>query len=141
DAGLMPTIAEDVATEEDIYSYKSRLTGKLDRFTDKLNPAVVSAGQTVFMAPKTRAHRFLSQTTQLSDFVARYALYQHMTNRKRDTLSHEEAVHRASDAFINYDIPMPKGIQYLDDVGLMYFTKYLMRVQRVIAQMVRENPG
>jgi hypothetical protein len=141
DAGLMPTIVEDVASEEDIYSYKSALARKTEKFTNRLNPSVVAAGRFVYMTRDTKLYQGLSRITQLSDFVARYTLYQHLLNRSNEPLSKADAVQEASDAFVNYDIPMHRGMQYTDDMGITMFTKYFLRIQRVLLKLARENPA
>ena len=141
EAGLMPTIVEDIAAEEDIYSYKSALARKTERFTDKLNPSIKAAGRLVYMSHDTKMYQSLSRITQLSDFVARYTLYQHLTTRSNNPLSQADAIQEASDAFVNYDIPMHRGIQFTDDMGFTPFTKYFLRIQRVLLKLARENPA
>ncbi len=141
EAGLMPTIVEDVAAEEDIYSYKSALARKTERFTEKLNPNILAAGRFVYMSHDTKMYQSLSRITQLSDFVARYTLYQHLTTRSNNPLSQADAIQEASDAFVNYDIPMHRGIQFTDDMGFTPFTKYFLRIQRVLLKLARENPA
>ena len=140
DLGLMPTIVEDLAADEDIYSYKSDFVRSVSKFTDKLNPKVVSAARTVYMAHDTQLYQGLSRVTQLSDFVARYTLYQHNIS-KRNPMTKEEAIQDASDAFINYDIPMHQSLQYMDDMGLLPFTKYFLRIQKVLGKLFMDNPG
>lgn len=141
EAGLMPTIVEDVAADEDIYSYKSLLARKTERFTDRLNPNVKAVGKFVYMSRDTKMYQSLSRITQLSDFVARYTLYQHLTSRKDNPLSKADAIQEASDAFVNYDIPMHRGMQYTDDMGFTPFMKYFLRIQRVLLKLARENPA
>ena len=140
DLGLMPTIVEDLAADEDIYSYKSALVRKVSKVTDKLNPTVVKAARVAYMAHDTQLYQGLSRVTQLSDFVARYTLYQHNIN-KRNPMSKEDAIQDASDAFINYDIPMHQSLQYMDDMGLLPFTKYFLRIQKVLGKLFMDNPG
>ena len=141
EAGLMPTIVEDVAAEEDIYSYKSALARKTERFTNKLNPTIKAVGRVAYMSHDTKMYQSLSRITQLSDFVARYTLYQHLTTRSNNPLSQADAIQEASDAFVNYDIPMHRGIQFTDDMGFTPFTKYFLRIQRVLLKLARENPA
>ena len=140
DAGLMPTIVEDVETATDPYSYKSALTKKLDGYTANLNPVLLSAAKTAVIAQDTQLYKSFSQITQLSDFVARYTLYQHLITRKHNPLSKEDAVHEASESFINYDIPMHRTMQYMDDMGFTMFTKYFLGIQRVLMKTARESP-
>lgn len=141
DAGLMPTIVEDVAADDDQYSYKSALTRKVDALLPAKAGLVMKAARHVYMAHDTPQYKFLAQTTQLSDFVARYTLYQHQTTRKKGPLSKQAAISEASETFVNYDMPMQRNLQYLDDMGLTPFMKYFLNIQRVLAKTVRENPG
>lgn len=141
DAGLMPTIVEDVSADDDMYSFKGRFNRKVDDFVDSLNPHVVNTAKTLMIAHDTPLYKALSYGTQLSDFVARYTLYQYMTQRERSPMSSEEAVQLVSDAFINYDVPSHRLMQYANDTGLIYFSKYYLRIQKVITHLYRENPG
>lgn len=141
DAGLMPTIVEDVEADDSQYSYKSRLQQSLSGFTDKLPKLLKEAGKQVYMTHDTSTYKFLSQTTQLSDLVARYALYQHLTTRKRDPLSQADALSQAEEAFVNYDLPSHRSIQFMNDMGLVMFTKYYMRIQKVIMRLFRQKPA
>ena len=141
DAGLMPTIVDDVAIDQDIYSYKSLFNKKVKGYTDKLNPEMVTAAKWILMTEDTTPYKAMAFATQISDFLARYTLYKHVTSLKENALSHEEAVQYASDAFINYDNPTHRKLQYANDSGLMMFTKYYVRIQRMIAKLFKEHPG
>ena len=141
DAGLMPTIVEDVAADDDQYSFKGRFTRKVEEFSNNLNPHIVDTAKTLLIAHDTPLYKALSYGTQLSDFVARYTLYQHMVNRKRNPMGREEAIQLVSDAFINYDVPSHRLVQYANDTGLIFFSKYYLRIQKVIMHLYRENPA
>lgn len=141
EAGMLPTIVEDVETEADPYSYKSQLQQKTGKFTSKINPHVLSVVQHATVSRGTPLYNFLHKQTQMSDFVARYTLFQHLTTRKEDPLSRQDALHQASESFINYDIPMHRTMQYIDDMGLMMFNKYFFRIQRVLLKTTKENPA
>lgn len=93
------------------------------------------------MAKDTAPYKALFRATQLSDFVARYTLYQHLVSRAKNPLSKEAALFEASESFVNYDLPMPKTLQYIDDMGLTPFLKYFLNIQRVLQKTMRENPG
>jgi hypothetical protein len=141
DAGLMPSIVEDVSPDDDMYSYKSRLVHYVDDHSSKLNKHVLSAAKTVYMAKDTQMYKALRHATQLSDFVARYALYAHKMSRKDNPMSKDEALQLASDSFVNYDLPSHRKLQYMNDMGFVMFTKYYLRIQKVIAHLYAENPG
>lgn len=141
DAGMMPTIVEDVEAEVDPYSYKTQLARKVEQYTDRIPESIKAAGRLAYMTHDTKLYKFLSKTTQYSDFVARYALYQHLTNRAENPLSHEDAISETSDAFVNYDIPTHRILQYTDDMGFTPFIKYFLRIQRFLMKTARENPA
>lgn len=141
DAGLMPSIVEDVSPDDDMYSYKSRLVHYVDDHSSKLNKHVLGAAKTVYMAKDTQMYKALRHATQLSDFVARYALYAHKMSRKDNSMSKDEALQLASDSFVNYDLPSHRKLQYMNDMGFVMFTKYYLRIQKVIAHLYAENPG
>ncbi|WP_174845261.1 hypothetical protein, partial [Staphylococcus aureus] len=141
DAGLMPTIVEDVEADDSQYSYKSLLQKKTEKYTSKLPKLVRDIGRQVYMTHDTAVYKFLSQTTQLSDLVARYALYEHLTTRAKDPLSKADALRQAEESFINYDLPSGRGLQFMNDMGLVMFTKYYLRVQKVIARLIRQKPA
>jgi hypothetical protein len=55
-------------------------------------------------------------------------------------LSSGEAINEALAAFIYYDIPQPKGLQTMNDYGLVMFTKFFLRIQHIVARMYTQNP-
>jgi hypothetical protein len=63
-----------------------------------------------------------------------------MTNKARNPMTHDAAIQAASDAFINYDIPSHRKLQWANDMGLVMFTKYLIRIQKVILYLARNHP-
>ncbi len=141
DQGLMPTIVEDVSEDEDQYSYKSMMSGKIDEVIGNLNPHVLKASKTLLMAHDTPLYKVLAYGTQISDFVARYTLMEHLKNRAENPMSGDALIQMVSDAFVNYDVPSHRDVQYANDMGLVYFTKYYLRIQKVIALLYRDNPG
>ena len=141
DAGLMPTIVEDLSGQDDVYSYKSALTKKVEKATSKLNPNIVNIGKAIYMTRDGQMYNTLSKITQMSDFVARYALYQHLTTKAKNPLSKADAIQKASDYFVNYDIPMHRALQFTDDMGITAFTKYFLRIQKPLLDLAKENPA
>ncbi len=141
EAGLMPSIVEDIGEADDPFSYKTEFARKTERFTDKLNPKVKDAAKFVYMTRDGKLYKALHQATQISDFVARYTMYQHLISREQNPLSKATAIQEVSEAFVNYDIAMHRNIQFMDDMGFMMFTKYFLRMQKVLLKMGRENPA
>ena len=140
DAGLFQTIVEDINIADDPFSYKSKLFKKTERLTANIPQGIKTAASTLTMSQDTPAYKFLHQSTQVSDFAARYTQYKYYTERGKNPLSKEEAMKRIVANFVNYDVPTGKGLQYLNDMGLVMFSKYYIRIQRPIIRLAQENP-
>jgi hypothetical protein len=140
DAGLYHTIAEDIDSSEDDGAYLHRVERWVDGQTRKLNPTVRKAGRFMFMTHETPLYRIMARGTHLGDFVSRYALYKHLVEKKK-SMSHQEAIEFVDDAFVNYDLPTHKKMQYLNDMTIVPFTKYYMRMQKVMFRLYKDQPG
>lgn len=148
DAGLLSTIVEDVDTEVQEYKLSQRIKRKyaetswaerLEDATNRIPNSVKDVFKEALVMQGSNLYDFLSEAAQFSDFGARYVLFQHMTKNKG--IAKTEAAGQVMDIFIDYDLPTHKGIQYLNDLGLLMFSKYLVRVQRIIAKTFLENPA
>jgi len=143
DAGQFQTIIEDIDAETDQFSYKSKLVDWTENKTAKLPSSVKTAGKTLFMAHDTPLYKLLHRSTAMSDFVGRYTLYQHLTTKAskgKEPMEKGEAMHKIKQAFVNYDVPTHRTLQYLNDTGLVFFTKYYMRIQRVLMELYQDKP-
>ena len=141
EAGLLPTIVEDVQTTTDEYSYQSKLEKKVSGALKYIPPMAVTVGKELLMTKDTQSYGLFNQMVQLSDFMGRYTLYQHMITKKKDPLSKQEAMDLAMDSFIQYDIPLHRNLQYLDEMGIIPFMRFHLRIQKVIFHLFREKPA
>ena len=146
DAGQYSTMVEDLEREPDRYGYRTRMENRIDTVLGgKINNPLVkgarTAGSFLLMTNDTTLYKLMNKATIMSDFTSRYALYKHEMEKEISPKSKEEAIKYARHAFVNYDVPTHKSLQYLNDMGLLLFTKYYLRIQAVIFQMARENPG
>lgn len=139
--GMLPTIVEDLDPSTDHYSYKSKLQERLDGLTSDVPKSVKTAAKWLMVSPDTPLYQFLNNATQFSDFSSKYVLYKHYTQKAKEKLSHDEAIQMASDNFINYDIPTSRGLQYLNDMGVVMFTKYNVRIQKALFQLMKKRPA
>lgn len=139
--GMMPTLVEDMDNADDPYSYKNYAAKKGEKVLQYVPNFVKQGAKWVYMTHDTPIYQFLSQGAQLSDFVARYTLYEHLKTRRNNPMSQPEAAMASIDAFINYDHLSHRYLQYLNDVGLVRFTKYYMRIQMVLMHLYQQNPA
>ncbi len=137
DRGVFQSIIEDVEMLDEQFSFKSKLERQLEPITDNIPDVVKDIGSAVFMTSNTSMYQFLRDATQMSDFVARYTLHKHNMNKGMDF---EKSIDSIMDTFINYEEPSHKTVQWLNDVGLMMFTKFFLRVQKVILRQLKNKP-
>lgn len=139
-AGLKSTIVEDVNSTLDDHTYKSLLATKLDPYTSKIPTVVKDTFRYVTFGKGTPVYSFLNRFLQLSDFVARYALYEIYTTRKVNPLSEAEAMKKITEAFVMYDMPSHKNLEKLNALGIVPFSKYYIRIPKVIMNLFKDHP-
>jgi len=85
DMGIFQNIVEDIniaSNEENKFGYRKGILDKITPFTDKYVPETATdVAKQVVMTKDTFLYKKLLQGTQYSDFVARYALWQHNLNK------------------------------------------------------------
>jgi hypothetical protein len=141
EAGMYQTLVEDISAEDDPYSYQSRLGEWADQKTKRVPGAFKTIAKNVLMTHDTIGYKLLNDATIMSDFSARFVLHEHLTGRSRKPLSKEESLRVARAAFVNYDVPTHRATQYLNDMGILPFTKYYLRIQAALVDAVRSAPG
>jgi len=138
DAGLMPSIVDDVDTAHVASPYSYGLDKAMDTVLSKMPKPMEKATRVLFMTQDTEGFKMMNNAVKMTDYVGRYILYQHLT--KRQGMSHADAVYTAIDKFINFDLPTHKSLEYLNSVGLVFFSKYQLRVLKHIKNVVKDAP-
>lgn len=145
DEGVLSNIVEDLSVKREDFSLKGGAIAKItgtstyNKVVSNIpNPIQSLASEALVMQGSTM-YDLMSFGAQFSDFGARYVLYKHYTQKKG--MEPKDAVGRVMDDFINYDLPTGKYLQYMNDIGLLWFSKYLVRVQKVIFRLFKENPA
>jgi len=155
DEGLFQAIIEDASVED--LKVSNKITQKKDELLEKYGaPEWVKDGSNIlWLTDKTKFFKMMTTATQYSDFVARYAQYNLMmdkmkrnyvkeTGKQPDVIAtdkmKDKAIITVKEAYINYDLPSSKWTQYANDIGLVMFTKYFERIQRVIKTNSQDKP-
>jgi PAS domain-containing protein len=155
DEGLFQAIIEDASIDD--IRVSNRITQKKDELLAKYGaPEWVKSGADIlWLTDKTKFFKMMTTATQYSDFIARYAQYNLMmgkmekdyvkeTGKQPDIVVRNKmkakAIITVKEAYINYDLPSSKWTQYANDMGLVMFTKYFERIQRVIKTTGQDRP-
>jgi hypothetical protein len=113
---------------------------------DKLNkiPYASAVVDHLMMNPNTSMFKLLNNTVKYSDFIGRYVLHKHTVAEnsklpKDKQLSKSDIMNFVAEAFIQYDLPDPKSLDFANSIGLFMFTKYFIGIQKVIRKQVKER--
>ena len=146
ESGGMPAMIDDVETTTTTDSvYPGRIekavktvTGKLNKKSSKLKKGT----DHMFLTENTEEFKVLNNAVKMTDFVARYILYKHYTSDTQGTKrkSHAEAMRSVSREFVNFSIPTHKMMEFGNNIGLLWYTKYQLRIFRVMFDSMYENP-
>ena len=130
-------IGDDSDKDFTLWNRFSRKVGldKVDSTTnDLLSKKVADA---VLIRKGSPTHNFMTQTMDYGDFVAKYALYKHLTKNKG--VDATNAMETIRDEFVNYTMNRGREFDYLNRVGLTWFLSYKLSIQKVIFRNLRRN--
>lgn len=142
--GLFSTIQtfEDINLDDKDNSWTARQVRKYTVENENLSEGVRELMQKgydiAFVTDRTVIGRGLTKLVQMGDFVARYALYKHYMRDNK--MSKKEALEKVSDEFINYDLPVNKVVKFANDYGFLFFTRYAIVSQKVMAMLASDRP-
>ena len=140
-AGVLQNIEEiDTDEESKLLSMIPGMKMVKDIDTSRVPDWMKMIGRNAVLLRNSETYRFLRDMAQMSDFTAKYTLVEHLTKKKKNPLPMQEAIRQASDLFIDYDLPSGVFTQYLNDIGVLMFNKYLIRVQKHILMTLRKRP-
>lgn len=135
--GLLPAISEKFDTDD--FGYKGQLMKKLEGITSKIPTGISNVGKNILITKDSATYAVLNKSIQYGDFVAKYSLYKKLTTQ-RNPLSHEQALTRVKDEFVNYNILPSRTRSYLEAIGATWFLNYKIRIQKILIRTLRENP-
>jgi hypothetical protein len=146
--GMLTSIISDIQQYDQI-------TQAIDKQKAKLPKALQTAVNYALLTKETKVYQFMKEATLLSDFAARYAMYQFMMEGKKRTFykihnrlpkkdeleqDEKEVLGIVLDAFINYELPDSSGLDFANKMGFVMFTKYFLRIQKILQYLVKEKP-
>ncbi len=140
DVGLYSALTtQEMGTSE--FSYKNQFISKIEKHLDGVKGAKGLTGivKAAYMAEDTSAYKSILSMVQVSDFLGRYGVYNHMTKEQGKTK--DEAYQYIQDVFVDFNPPVGKFFQYANSLGMILFYKYFIRIQRPIFGMMKHSPS
>jgi len=135
EAGMYQSIIEDLDTQD--YKSKNVIANFAQSKIGNLPEYVKNGANWAYLSEKTGVFQFVQRATQYSDFIARATEYQIL---KEKGVADKVAKQTVLDAFINYGKPSSSFEEYLNNIGMVMFTKYAKRIRRAIKSSVGKKP-
>lgn len=137
-AGEYNTIADIGDVNDDILLATGRFGEYLEKQINKMPSVLKEAGRQIVLTKDTAIYRALEKGTQYGDFVAKAILYKHLKDKKQ--MKPKEALSKVRYEFVNYDMLPGRTREYLENIGLLWFYNYKLRITRTAVSMIKENP-
>lgn len=136
EAGELPTVSEGL-TEHAEYTTMGDLAQWAEEKAKNFPPGVVTAAKYLMINRDTALYQGLNRMIQMGDFTAKKVLFDHLRSKGS---TQAEALERISEAFVNYNRNAGRTRDYLESMGITWFWNYKIRIQKIILQMLRDNP-
>lgn len=137
DEGILTSITLDNQSNEDKeFNYIPQLQRKF-KFDKFKETKVGKLWGNVAIQEGSWTHDTMQQVLDLGDFVAKYAMYQHLT--KDRGFNSDRAMNVIRDEFINYSYNRGRVFDYLNKTGLTWFLSYKLGIQKIILRSLRRN--
>lgn len=137
-AGEYNTIADLGDMDDDILLSTGKWGEYVEKKVDNLPDGLKEGGRQALISKDTSMYRMLEKGTQYGDFVAKAILYNYLKNQKK--MKPEDALSKVRYEYVNYDMLPGRTREYLENIGLLWFYNYKLRITRTFFSMVKENP-
>lgn len=137
EAGEYNTIADLGDLNDDILLSTGKWGEYLEKKVKGLPKVLKEGGRQLILSKDTALYRALEKGTMYGDFVAKAILCEHL---KKKGVDPSKALSKARYEFVNYDMLPGRSREYLENIGLLWFYNYKLRIARTAMSMIRENP-
>lgn len=137
-AGEYNTIADLGDVNDDILLSTGKWGDFLENKVKSMPNAIKEVGRQLIITKDTAIYRALEKGTRYGDFIAKTILYHHLQDIKK--ISKEKALSKVRYEYVNYDMLPGRTREYLENMGLLWFYNYKLRIARTALSMLKENP-
>lgn len=135
-AGELSTV-NDVGDDYNSSLFTGHWAEKIEEYVDKLPDSVVQFGKYVMVSKDTGLYQLMEKATIYGDFVAKSIYYDWLIKSGMDAT---EANIKAMNEFVNYDMLAGRNREYLENMGVLWFYNYKLRILRTMADIALHNP-
>ena len=138
EAGEFSSVSDVGLTREEIMLTEGRLAQYIEAQVDKLPPGLATVGKNLLVTKDTALFQGLQRSVEYGDMIAKAILYDDLTTRGKKTQA--EALGRITEEFVNYDRLPGRFRGAMENLGLLWFYNFKIRITKQAISMIRNNP-
>ena len=135
-AGELSTI-NDVGDDYNSSLFTGHWAEKIEEYVDKLPESVVQFGKYIMVSKDTGLYQLMEKATIYGDFVSKSIYYDWLLKNGVDVT---DATMKAMNEFVNYDMLAGRNREYLENMGVLWFYNYKLRILRTMTDIALHNP-
>lgn len=137
-AGEFSTVADIGDTSQDLELSSGQLGQMIDGAVNKLPDGLKQAAKYGLVSKDTALFDLFQKSTQYGDFLSKAVYFDHLMSQGA---KQADALAVVSDEFINYDRLPGRTRGGLENIGLLWFYNFKLRMIKVAAKTIRNNPA
>jgi hypothetical protein len=138
EAGEFSSVSDVGLTRDEIMLTEGRLAQYIEAQVDKLPPGLATVGKNLLVTKDTALFQGLQRSVEYGDMIAKAILYDDLTTRGKK--SQAEALGRITEEFVNYDRLPGRFRGAMENIGLLWFYNFKIRITKQAISMIRNNP-
>ncbi len=139
EAGGYSNLSEGI-TELDANISKGKFGDIMEDLANKLPDKLGKIAHLGLVSKSTEIYKFANKATQYGDFIAKSIYYDFLMSGDINSLTHEEAIAKMNEEFVNFSTLPGRTRSGLESYGLTWFMAFKIRVAKIAMQQLRENP-
>lgn len=136
EAGQFKQLSEGI-TDMDVEISSGRIGDYMEKLSERLPERASDIAKVGMVSKSTKLYQVLNRATQYGDFIAKSIYYDHLISQG---LSAEVASAMINEEFVNFSVLPGRVRSGLESNGLSWFMAFKLRILKIAAKQMRENP-
>ena len=136
-AGELSSLA-DVGDEYNDSIFTGKWADKINEEVAKIPEPIVKAGKWLSVSKDTGLYKLMEKATIYGDFIAKSIYFNRLLG---DGVKLENAQRMAMEEFVNYDMMAGRTREYLENMGIIWFYNYKLRISKIAMDIFLHNPA
>jgi hypothetical protein len=136
-AGELSSLA-DVGDEYNDSIFTGKWADKINEEVAKIPEPIVKAGKWLSVSKDTGLYKLMEKATIYGDFISKSIYFDKLLG---DGVKLENAQRMAMEEFVNYDMMAGRTREYLENMGIIWFYNYKLRISKIAMDIFLHNPA